>query len=468
MTSEKSDKKALIALPDALSMQALFEGEMVRFGYDVTAFKGIDRAWHFFEQETPPLVILGSDEESSKAVELCRRIRQHSAGRFTTILVVNALGRAGDEEEALEAGADRFLNFSGQSGPLHAWISAADRQVIDRTDLRQCHNKIKTCQSELDSMNDQLEEALTNANQLAVDAELAYLELDQIFKTAAGGILVIDTKSNILRYNEGFLRTARLTRHEMQGKRCFEAFLTGLCHTRDCPLEQIRMGKRRVEHEVEKKLEDDSSIFYMVTSTPLRGPDADLIAVVTSIIDITPRVEAERALRKNEEKFRELSIIDDLTNLYNKRHLNDRLKSEIDRTIRYEHPLSLVLMDIDDFKIYNDTYGHTQGDQVLAEIGKIILTSIRKSDSGFRYGGEEFVVILPETPVEVAKKVAERIRLKVASTPFHPVEDESVLKTISVGLTQFSPPENEEDLVARADQNMYRAKKSGKNRVIFS
>ncbi len=211
----------------------------------------------------------------------------------------------------------------------------------------------------------------------------------------------------------------------------------------------------RVEHEVEKKLKDGSRAFYMITSTPLRGPDADLIAVVSSIADITPRVEAERALRKNEERFRELSIVDDLTNLYNKRHLNDLLKSEIDRTVRYQHPLSLMLTDIDDFKHYNYTFGHTQGDQVLASIGKIISDSIRKSDSGFRYGGEEFVIIMPVTPGEPAAKVADRIRRKFASTTFRPAGDERIQKTISIGLTQYSPPENEKDLIARADQNIY-------------
>ncbi len=468
MTSQKHDKRALIAIPDAPSMQPLFEPEAARLGYDITTFKDYDRAWDFFKQETPSLVILGSDGQISNTLELCRRIRKHPMGRFTTILMANARRRDGDEEEALDAGADHILCLSKKQGSLRALFSVLERQVTDRADLAICQKDLFSCRRELDDMNDQLEQALTNANQLAVDAELAYLELDQIFKTAAGGILVIDTRNKILRYNEGFLRATQMTAHDMEGKKCYEAFPTALCPTRDCPLKQILRGRMRAQHEVEKTREDGSKVFYMITSTPLRGPDADLIAAVTSIVDITPRVEAELALRKNEERFRALSIIDDLTKLYNKRHLNDRLKSEIDRTMRYDHPLSLMLMDIDDFKIYNDAYGHTQGDHVLAEMGKIISSNIRKSDSGFRYGGEEFVVILPETPVEAAEKVANRIRLNFSSTPFHPAKGQRIHKTISIGLTQFSPPEDEESLVARADQNMYRAKKSGKNRVVFS
>ena len=465
-SSEKSDKKALIAIPDASSLQALFEEETIRSGYDVSTFNRDDQIWSFFKKEAPSLVILGS--RGLKGVDLCRKIRKHAAGSDTTILMVSTFEQTEDEEDFLDAGADNFLHLSERPTSLHGWITAADRHVNALVDLKQCRNKIKAYQSELDFMNIQLEETLANANKLAVEAELDYLELDQILKTAASGILVIDKKSNVLRYNEAFLHTLQMAKHEIKGKKCYETFTTELCHSPDCPLAQILRGRMRVELEVEKKLKDGSRAFYMITSTPLRDPDASLIAVVSSIADITLRVEAERALQNSEERFRELSTVDDLTNLYNKRHLNDLLKSEIDRTVRYQHPLSLMLMDIDDFKHYNDTFGHTQGDQVLAGIGKIISDNIRKSDSGFRYGGEEFVVIMPETPGEAAVKVAERIRRKFASTTFRPARDERIQKTISIGLTQYLPPENDKDLIARADQNMYQAKKSGKNRVILS
>ena len=466
LSSKKNDKKALIAIPDAPSLMALFEKEAARFGYDVTTFTSDDGIWSFFKRETPCLVVLGN--RGLKGIELFRKIRKHPAGRYTFILMTNTFKQGNEEEEFLNAGADIVLHLSERSTALRGWIAAADRHVNALVDFKGCRNKIKTYQKEMDFINIQLEETLTRTNQLAMEAELAYLELDQIFKTAASVILVIDKNFNILRYNEAFLRIVQLNEHEMNGKKCYEVFTTELCHSPDCPLTQIIQGRRRVELEVEKKLKDESKAFYMITSTPLRGPDADLIALVSSIADITPRVEAERALQKKEERFRELSIVDDLTNLYNKRHLNDLLKSEIDRTDRYEHPLSLMLMDIDDFKQYNDTFGHTQGDQVLIGIGKIILNSIRKTDFGFRYGGEEFVVIMPETTGKAAVKVAERIRRKFASTTFRPTGDEEINKTISIGVTQYSPSEKKRDLIARADQSMYQAKKMGKNQVVFS
>ena len=466
LSSKKNDKKALIAIPYAPSLKALFEKETAGFGYDVTTFKSYSGIWSFFKRETPCLVVLGN--RGLKTLELCSKIRKHPAGRYTSILMMNTFKQRNDEENFLNVGADIVLHLSERSTALRGWIAAADRHVNTLLDFKECSYKIETYQKEMNFINTQLEETLTRTNQLAMEAELAYLELDQIFKTAASVILVIDKNFNILRYNEAFLRIVQLDKHEMEGKKCYETFTTRLCDSPDCPLRQIIQGRRKVELEVEKTLKDELKAFYMITSTPLRGPDADLIAVVSSIANITPRVEAERALQKKEEKFRELSIVDDLTNLYNKRHLNDLLKSEIDRTVRYERSLSLMLMDIDDFKHYNDTFGHTQGDQVLMGIGKIILKSIRKTDFGFRYGGEEFVVIMPETPGEAAVKVAERIRRKFESTSFHPTGDEEIRKTISIGVTQYLPNEKKRDLIARADQNMYQAKKMGKNQVIFS
>ncbi len=107
--------------------------------------------------------------------------------------------------------------------------------------------------------------------------------------------------------------------------------------------------------------------------------------------------QAADALRKSEQRFRELSITDDLTGLFNSRHFFDRLKAEVERTNRYGHPLSLLILDLDNFKKFNDTFGHIAGDEVLEKAGEILHRSLRKIDSAYRYGGEEFAIILPET-----------------------------------------------------------------------
>ena len=181
------------------------------------------------------------------------------------------------------------------------------------------------------------------------------------------------------------------------------------------------------------------------------------------------RVLRERELRNEHnqivEKLKELSITDGLTKLYNSRHFYDQLKNEIYRSNRYHHPLSLLLGDIDHFKNYNDTYGHLEGDNVLARVGQIFKSLLRKLDSAYLYGGDEFTVILPETTGAGAKMLAERIRVAIKNEIFHPKPDEEATVTISIGSTEYAPGEDASPFVRRSDKAMYVSKQNGRDRV---
>ena len=178
--------------------------------------------------------------------------------------------------------------------------------------------------------------------------------------------------------------------------------------------------------------------------------------------------QVTHALQESEQRFRKLSITDDLTGIYNSRHFFYRLKNEIERTNRYEHPLSLLILDLDNFKNYNDRHGHVAGDEVLAKTGKILRNSLRKTDSAYRYGGEEFTVILPETGGNEAVHFAERIRQNIEKHAFVIRRDRSLSVTASTGIAQYKPEEEISVFIKRADENMYTAKKQGKNRINFS
>jgi len=167
------------------------------------------------------------------------------------------------------------------------------------------------------------------------------------------------------------------------------------------------------------------------------------------------------------KKVQKLAITDGLTKLFNSRHFYDQLEREVDRSNRYRHPLALLLLDIDNFKRYNDTYGHIAGDKVLVEIGETITTCLRTIDSAYRYGGEEFTILLPETSGAEAIKVAERIRVSVAECRFYPGENNEVRVTVSTGVTQHLPGEATSAFVRRADEAMYSSKQAGKNRVTY-
>ena len=165
-------------------------------------------------------------------------------------------------------------------------------------------------------------------------------------------------------------------------------------------------------------------------------------------------------------KLQKLAITDGLTKLYNSRHFYNQLEVEIGRFNRYNHSLSLLLLDLDDFKVYNDSYGHLEGDKVLVRISQIIKSCLRKIDSAYRYGGDEFTVILPETNGQKARNVAQRIRTAVELESFYPEPGKAVSITVSVGVTEYFKNEKLSTFIQKADQAMYNAKADGGNRII--
>ncbi|MFP4329360.1 MAG: GGDEF domain-containing protein [Alkalispirochaetaceae bacterium] len=171
-------------------------------------------------------------------------------------------------------------------------------------------------------------------------------------------------------------------------------------------------------------------------------------------------------LREQEERLVTLSITDELTGLYNSRYFFRCLDQEIERSERYQRPISMIFMDIDNFKRFNDQHGHVEGDKVIRELGRSVSSLLRGNDMAFRYGGEEFVVLLPETVEGEAALVAERIREGFSKITFRPADGSGPLHTtISLGVAQLEKGEKPKDFLRRADQALYQSKSSGKNTV---
>jgi diguanylate cyclase (GGDEF)-like protein len=162
-----------------------------------------------------------------------------------------------------------------------------------------------------------------------------------------------------------------------------------------------------------------------------------------------------------------LAITDELTSLYNYRYLQQRLDEEIERAKRYHKDLSLLMLDVDDFKSFNDKHGHIAGDRALSDLGSVLKRSVREVDVVCRYGGEEFSVALPETDAAGAYVVAEKIREAVATYSFADAEGErDVHMTVSIGLATFpGHAEDKESLLRMSDDALYQAKSGGKDRV---
>jgi diguanylate cyclase (GGDEF)-like protein len=168
-------------------------------------------------------------------------------------------------------------------------------------------------------------------------------------------------------------------------------------------------------------------------------------------------------LAQSRDKFRHASITDSLTGLYNVRYLCEILDKEMLETLENKRPLSIIMADVDNFKNYNDTWGHKQGDELLKRIAEILSTSARDKDSPCRYGGEEFAIVFPNTLLNDAWEVSERIRLKFESVGESDPRMTGI--TVSVGVAQYIPGETADSFIERADKALYKAKNNGKNRV---
>ncbi|WP_299979663.1 diguanylate cyclase [Desulfobacula sp.] len=183
------------------------------------------------------------------------------------------------------------------------------------------------------------------------------------------------------------------------------------------------------------------------------------------------RVLREASFKKERadllKRLRKLAITDALTGLYNSRHFFSQIKIEIDRYKRYSRALSLLILDIDFFKVYNDTWGHLDGDKVLMGLGKTIKPCMRSMDTAYRYGGEEFVILLPETGLQKACVVGARIKDNIAAQMFEPEPGIKTSITVSLGATELVEGENSKSFIRRADKALYKSKDTGRNKLTY-
>lgn len=236
--------------------------------------------------------------------------------------------------------------------------------------------------------------------------------------------------------------------------------------------------------------------FIQVRAAPIKDRNGVVTALIHISMDMTASREMEENLRKQVERYNRalqlqdqttdhlmevqrelkhkkielerLSITDALTGLFNRREFDRVLESEARRSARYKHPLSVAMIDIDHFKIINDTYGHQVGDEILKDIAQILLKCLRETDTVARYGGEEFIIILPETDYDIALTISDRLRESVEVADFQ-TQKGTLQITISVGVTSITRKAiNPARLVASADEALYIAKEGGRNRVVGS
>jgi diguanylate cyclase (GGDEF)-like protein/PAS domain S-box-containing protein len=279
----------------------------------------------------------------------------------------------------------------------------------------------------------------------------------------AEGLFVLDEDGQVAFMNPEAERLLGWRREELADRK-----LHDLIHLHDseellpgdqCGVMQALKDRTVCRRDGERfKRNNGSSFPVAYSASPMLLPDGRP-AVVVSFQDITARKSLEKQLA-------ELATHDDLTGLYNRRELERLLEVETQRSRRYQRPLSVFMLDVDHFKQVNDDHGHDVGDQILRQLSERIRQNIRTADIATRYGGEEFVVILPETPLEEALEAAERLRTAVAGAPFPLTDGQALDIRISIGVACLAGEETgSPDIIKAADDAMYQAKQAGRNRV---
>jgi diguanylate cyclase (GGDEF)-like protein len=300
----------------------------------------------------------------------------------------------------------------------------------------------------------------------------------------SGNILIIDDSDSVRYQIIGTLKKVALFELYSEARDGIDGFKSLIAAKPDliiCDLEMPRMDGFKFLQLVNSREDLKDIPIIMLTGREdrdlkIKGLEQGACDYVTKPFDageLVARVKVQLKikalqdeLKRSNELLRELSNTDPLTRLYNRRYLTKILNSELNRSERYNENLTFVILDIDNFKKVNDTYGHQNGDAVLSAIAEVVLAGRRCYDIAARYGGEEFVLVLPGTSLQGGLTVAEHLRKDVQTISFEPPM-EKLAVTVSAGVATF-PSQQVDDvdsLIRKADEALYRAKQNGRNRV---
>ncbi len=287
---------------------------------------------------------------------------------------------------------------------------------------------------------------------LAQETEERY---HRLFDSVNDAIFSLDREGFFTTFNRMLLQMTGYSEKELRG-----FHFSKIVHPEDLrsmadDFETVMQGGDAPERYTFRMVNKEGKIIYLEGNLRRAREKEKIVGILGVLRDVTEQVQLEKELL-------ELSITDGLTGLYNLRHFYAELDKEMERARRQRTPLSLLLFDLDAFKAYNDIHGHLEGDKVLRNVAEAVRSAIRKMDSAYRYGGDEFTVILPGTKKEQGLRVAERIRKSVKKIPDPPEI------ALSLGLIEFDPHFDLTTFIKRADEAMYAAKKLGGDQIFIS
>jgi two-component system cell cycle response regulator len=424
----------------------------------VTAANG-PQALEICERGQIDIILLDVMMPGMDGFEVARRLKASPNTHHIPIIMVTALDQPADRVKGLEAGADDFLTKPVNDLALITRVRSLVRLKMVTDELR-----MRAVTSGEMNLNDQVFAAAgdsgLNGRILVVDDRDSTV---QKIDTALGRQQTIDVETDP---NQALFRAADGNYDLLMlslDLRSFDSLrlvgqVRSLDRTRHLPV--LLLTEPGNEARLMRGLDLGANDYIART-----GDRNEMIARVRTQIR---RKRYTEKLRDNVQSSMELAVTDPLTSLYNRRYMESHVGTLVERSASRGKSLSVLILDIDYFKSINDSYGHDAGDDVLREFAERLKASIRGIDLACRYGGEEFVVVMPDTDIGVAATVAERIRRRIAGEPF-PINRgaRSIEVTISIGIAaRVGPDDTAQMILKRADEALYRAKRDGRNRVV--
>ncbi|MEX0751385.1 MAG: PleD family two-component system response regulator [Xanthobacteraceae bacterium] len=448
----------VLVVDDIVANVKLLEARLSAEYFDViTSTNGRD-ALAICERSECDVVLLDVMMPGMDGFEVCRRLKTNPATHHIPVVIVTALDQASDRVRGLEAGADDFLTKPVSDVALVARVRSLARLKMMTDELR-----MRAVTSKEIGIESPEREAVADTGQkgrilLIDDRPVSHERIAAMLADEHAVEVESDPNDALFRAAEGRydLVIVSLALENYDGLRLCSQ-LRSLDRTRNVPILGIIEGENnaRLVRGLDVGVND-----Y------LQRPIDKNELLARARTQVRKKRYTER-LRDNVQHSIEMAITDPLTGLYNRRYMESHLGALMEQATARKKPLTVLVLDIDFFKAINDTHGHDAGDEVLHEFATRIKKSIRGIDLACRYGGEEFVVVMPETDLAVATLVAERLRRRIATEPFPLRQSEVMIEvTISVGISALAPNDDPASILKRADRALYRAKRDGRNRVV--
>lgn len=448
----------VLVVDDIPANVKLLEARLVAEYFDVVTAEDGFKALAICDKEQVDIILLDIMMPGMDGFEVCERLKANPDTAHIPVVMVTALDQPSDRVRGLKAGADDFLTKPVNDLQLIARVKSLVRLKAVSDELRVRAEAARQIGIEEMLRSDGLmqtpgrilvADGRASSQERIVRALKPVAEVDAVTEPQAALLKATGNPFELVIVNSNFEDYDPL-------RLCSQ--LRSLERTRFLPL--LLVAEQGADDMVARGLD------LGVNDYILRPIDPNEL-VARSLTQIR-RKRYNEHLRLNLQHTMELAIVDGLTGLNNRRYLDNHLKILFDRAAVRGRPISICMTDIDRFKLVNDTYGHDVGDEVLREFAARIRSTVRGADLACRYGGEEFVVVMPDTPIELAASVAERLRTIVEDKPFYVRSiDRELSITASLGIASgsgaFGTPD---ELLRQADRALYEAKHAGRNRVV--